>query len=593
MQNIPINPHVTPTECHTENSPNVTSGSSQFHSQLEDLKSLPVPYNELYHTLSSYNNIPIRILCDRIRKATTEIEAWLEAAKSALFGLEVEVKQDGVKAYKQDVNEIEMITSRFYPNVEMMLELNSKVGSKLDSHADQDQSNTDESAESKGPLLSTEELQQIVKAIHSSWLSLKAMLDEIRGIFAIAQTRREILTHMEDILVEIEQIGLVTDKLQEERSRQTSEAVGSEHGKTSSSLSNSISTHSTDTTMNTDTSKEKNRNTEVLAGIDSRIEALKPRVERLTMQVERLPSLDFKCDELQDQYDELLRLWDDAKTRREKIGDEIKEERWLAVFGQVAGQVESMMESLDRAIVHCKGLVDQIKVMVKDEVVPTAPIDRDHLYTIFKSFESKHKYYAPAVTKMLNMLENGIQNRATKNADAIQKHKDMKAKWEKLQGSLDLVELDLDGIEAMLDQLDASIPSSHIVTPPAQLPEKPLFAMRQSQIQSELKSPGPPVLFEPSPQDQEPQRGRQPFPSPVPSRSSAESSEPTSRTRNRSPPSGQPRQRPWSPTPSVASQSSMLSPSMFGSRRSFSRSPSRSPSRATSDKLRPWCPRLS
>jgi hypothetical protein len=345
-------------------------------------------------------------------------------------------------------------------------------------------------------------------------------------------------------------------------------------------------------TISSEATQSKQRNIEVLTLLDSRIELLEPVIQSLAAEIEAQSTGDTEKDGLLDQFRQLTRLWMDLKARREKIGEEIKEERWLGVFDQVAGQVESMMESMDRAIIHCKGLIDQIKNMVKEKIIPTAPIDRDHLYTIFKSFEAKHKYYAPAVNKMLNMLENGIESRMTRNVDVIQKHRAMKATWELLRGSLDRVELDLNDIESMLDILDASIPT-YISTPPAQLPEKPLFAMRKSQTQAEWKAPGPPTLFQPSHQTQQPQRGRRPPPaSSVSTYQNPTQSSLRSRTRSplnvATPP---PRHRPWSPAPSLGSMSSMLSPNMNTNYRAHSRSPSPTPSRANSDKLRPWCPR--
>ncbi|KAF8980183.1 hypothetical protein BGZ46_004556 [Entomortierella lignicola] len=496
----------------------------------------------------------------------------------AILDLQIEVKQGGSSG-KQDVTEIETIMNRFQPNIEMMPELRDKVGPMLELS---DDAHTEDSE----PYLTKEELQQTVKTTQSSWNVLKTMLDEVKGIFASAQARREILTHMENVLAEIEEIGLGIDKFQEERLRQSQDT--GRPTSTPSSPPFSLSTSSLD--ANIEDSQNKSRKNEALTNLDARIETLAPKIKSLTTQIDELPSIDIKSSEVQDQYQELLTLWDETKTRREKIGEELKEERWLAVFEQVAKQIESMMESMDRAIDHCKGLVDQIKLMVKQKEVPALPIDREHLYTIFKGFEAKHKYYAPAVNKMLNMLENGIESRTAKNNEAIEKHKAMKARWGQLQDRLDRVELDLDGIEEMLDILDASIPSQ-IPTPPTQLPEKPMFSMRRSQIQPEWKSPGPLNLFQPPEQDQQPQRGRRPFSHSTNLHSPTQFPKETPKVpRSRSPLNTKTRQRPWSPAPSISSQTSMLSPNLSSNFRSISPSPSRKPSYPTSDKPRPWCP---
>ncbi|KAG0356657.1 hypothetical protein BGZ54_000658 [Gamsiella multidivaricata] len=564
---------------------------SPYESHLENLKKLPVPYSDIYHVLTSYDTIPIDILSSRFRKAASDLTVWLETAKLAVLDLKVEAQQKSANG-KQDVSEIDMIMNRFHPNIEMMVELRDKVGPRLETSDTTQEQQLRGKNEAEEPALTGQELQHTTKTIQYGWGALKTMLDEVKGIFASAQTRRELLTQMENVLAEVENIELTMDRLQDERSRHVQGSSTTAEMPSSPPYSLSTSPLDTGVTSLEETQGRQQRSTDALADIDSQIESLTPRIGALTSQLDALTSKDPTQDELQDQYRELLGLWDDAKARREKIGDELKEERWLAVFEQVAGQVESMMESMDRAIVHCKGLVDQIKAMVREKVVPTAPIDRDHLYTIFKSFEAKHKYYAPAVNKMLNMLENGIDSRTTKNTEILQKHRIMKTKWDQLRDSLDQVELDLDSIEEMLDILDASIPS-HIPTPPAQLPERPLFAMRRSRTQSEWRSPEPPALFQPPQQAQQvqpvQQRGRRPLPLTSSLQSPAGSPNESLRARNRSPMNTQ-RHRPWSPVPSITSLPSMLSPNTYVNYRSLSRSPSRSPSRQTSDKPRPWCP---
>ncbi|KAH7051562.1 hypothetical protein BKA57DRAFT_457503 [Linnemannia elongata] len=564
---------------------------NSYLSQLDSLKRLPVPYGDLYHTLSAFDSTPIEDVGAIFRKAALDLIAWLETAEMTVYGLEMDVEQDGVSDGR-DVGEIDVMMNRFQPNISMLIELKDKIRPKLHTAATNSTlPSEDDDVLIEAPM-TDQELLETIQSVESSWSSLKAMVVKVKGILASLRTRGDHLTRMENVLGEIEEIGLKMDSFQEERTRCNPDMGTPKSVRSPPSPTLSHSSTTTETmTISSEVTQSKQRSTEMLTLLDSRIELLEPVIQSLTAEIEAQSNGDAEKDGLLDQFRQLTKLWVDLKTRREKIGEEIKEERWLGVFDQVAGQVESMMESLDRAIIHCKGLIDQIKNMVREKVIPTAPIDRDHLYTIFKSFEAKHKYYAPAVNKMLNMLENGIESRMTRNADVIQKHRAMKTTWEHLRGRLDRVELDLNDIESMLDILDASIPS-YMPTPPAQLPEKPLFAMRKSQPQAEWKAPGPPALFQPSHQTQQPQRGRRP----PPTTSASTYQNPTqsslrSRTRSPSNVAPTPRHRPWSPAPSFgSSMSSMLSPNMNTNYRAHNRSPSPTPSRANSDKPRPWCP---
>jgi len=520
----------------------------------------------------------------------------------ALFGLEMDVEQEGASD-KGDVGEIDVILHRFHPNIDMLLELKERIESRLVSGTIEDLMDTkldaNDTGHNEGELyipLTIQELCQTAEAIHSSWSSLNGMLDKVKGNLAAARVRGDLLSQIESILEEISDIDRGIDtfvaekgRIASESSSRSSPAATVPPSPTLSTLSLTSSIHSTGLVAHSGDSQAKQRNMEALAQLDSRVTLVLPRIEELGVQIDSLPSSEIALGgsdtkrDLRGCHQQIVARWDELKSRREKLGEDLKEEKWLAVFEQVAEQVESMMESMERAILHCQGLIDKIKNMVRDKVIPSAPIDRDHLFTIFKSFEAKHKYYAPAVNKMLGMLENGIDSRMTRNQDVIQKHRTMNQTWERLRGGLDRVEQELSGIENLLNILDGSIPSQ-LPTQPMQLPEKPLFSMRRSQNQATWNLPQHPLF---QPQQPQVQRGRKPAASPqspiIPSPGG----------RSKSPLNAPTGQRPWSPSSSssFSSFSPMLSPNMFTGFRSLSRSPSRSPSRANSDKPRPWCPR--
>ncbi|KAF9285651.1 hypothetical protein BGZ74_001429 [Mortierella antarctica] len=597
----------SPTPMSLEPSP-MTALYQSYRSQLENLKRLPVPYGDIYQALSSHETISLASLGSRFRSAAEALSRWLETAEMAVFGLEMDVEQEGASD-KGDVGEVDVILHRFHPNIDMLLELKERIENRLVSGTIEDLMDmkldiSDGGSEggrndNEGELyipLTIQELCQTAEAIHSSWSSLNGMLDKVKGNLAGARVRGDLLSHIENILEEINGIDRGIDAFVAEKGRIASESSSRSSpatppSPTLSTLSMTSSIQSMGVAHNGD-SQAKQRNLEALAQLDSRMTIVLPRIEELEAQIESLPTSetalggsDTKRD-LRGCQQQIVARWNELKARREKLGEELKEEKWLAVFEQVAGQVESMMESMERAILHCQGLIDKINNMVRDKVVPSAPIDRDHLFTIFKSFEAKHKYYAPAVNKMLGMLENGIESRMTRNQEVIQKHLTMNQKWGRLRGGLDRVEQDLSGIENLLNILDGSIPS-HLPTPPMQLPEKPLFSMRRSQNQATWNTPQHP-LFQPPQQPQQVQRGRKP----APSASVQSPSTSTPGGRSKSPLNTPTSQRPWSPASSnsFTSFSPMLSPNMFTGFRSLSRSPSRSPSRANSDKPRPWCP---
>ncbi|KAF9951575.1 hypothetical protein BGZ72_006933 [Mortierella alpina] len=538
MPTAPPSPdHSAPVEATAAAAASKNTLYQSYQSQIENLKRLPVPYSDIYHALSSHDTIPLTTLHERFSKAATDLTTWLESAEMAVFALELDVGQEGATD-KRDVGDMDVIMNRFQPNVDMLVELKEKIESRLKAATPAEQ----EEVESQQI---EQDLKQTAAGIKSSWTSLKQMLEKVKGDLAGARLRAELLTHMNNVLTDIEDICTSIDAYNNERSAMTSDEEGLLPSKAASSDAEA---------------QAKQRSLETLAQVDSRIELLISRIDFLDNRVGSLPTDEGSLgneskDALQSRYQQVLCRWDDLKFRRERVSEELKEDRWLEVFEQVSEQVESMMESMERAILHCQGLVEQIKGMVRQKIAPDAPIDRDHLYSIFKSFEAKHKYYTPAVNKMLDMLENGIESRMTRNMDVISRHQSMNLKWDKLQDGLEHVDRELDGVERWLDILD-DLRTPYLPKLPLKKQEPTGMAAKRAQNTNKpgwnsSATPSPVQQRQQQPRQQQHQRqqhasqvqrGRAP-----PSASLRSPSPSPGRSRTRSPNGDYYGYRPWSP----------------------------------------------
>src|SRR5690554_4560158 len=166
-----------------------------FHSQIENLKRLPVPYSDIYHALSSYDTFPLKTLHERFSSAATSLTTWLENAEMAVFALEMDVGQEGASD-KRDVGEMDIIMNRFQPNVDMLVELQEKVESRLKAltYAEQEEASAQKM---------DQDLKQTIQSIQSSWTSLKQMLEKVKGDLAGVRQRAELVTHMDSVLADI------------------------------------------------------------------------------------------------------------------------------------------------------------------------------------------------------------------------------------------------------------------------------------------------------------------------------------------------------------------------------------------------------
>ncbi|KAG0302557.1 hypothetical protein BGZ98_007400 [Dissophora globulifera] len=549
-----------------------TSLYQSYHSQIENLKRLPVPYSDIYHALSTYDSIPLKTIHERFRGASTDLTTWLETAEMAVFALEMDVGQEGATD-KRDVGEMDVIMNRFQPNIDMLVELKDKIDTRIKSTSFAER-------EEVAGLQIEQDLQQTTQSIKASWASLKQMLEKVKGDLAGARLRAELMTHMDNVLADIDDICVSIDGYNNERSALTSDEEGFLPSKGLPSEA---------------TAQAKQHSLETLAQVDSRIELLISRIDFLDNRVGSLPTDEAGLgndskDALQSKYQQVQCRWDDLKFRRERVSEELKDDKWLEAFEQVAEQVECMMDSIDRAVLHCQGLLDHIKLMVRQRVVPEAPIDRDHLYGIFKSFEAKHKYYTPAVNQMLEMLENGIESRTTRNMDVISRHQAMNVKWDRLEDGIERVDMELDDVERLLDILDNSR------TP--YLPKLPLKKPPQAQANAAKRaqaapkpgwnnSPTPPAAQQKKQQQQQQQQQQHRGRSTSSPRSAAS---PTyEQLTSSSSMDGYYDYRPWSPANSSSglSQSGLLVHAL-NNYRSLSPSPTREYSRS-----RPWCPSVS
>ncbi|KAF9080495.1 hypothetical protein BGX23_002086, partial [Mortierella sp. AD031] len=198
-----------------------------YHSQIENLKRLPIPYSDIYHALSAHETIPLRNLHERFCSAAANLTTWLETAEMAVFALELDVGQEGATD-KGDVGQMDVIMNRFQPNIDMLVELQERIESRV-------KAATAVELQDISPHQIEQDLQQTTQNIKSSWASLKQMLEKVKGDLAGARLRAELMTHMDNVLVDIEDICTSIDAYNNERSAMTSDEEGFLPSKTANS----------------------------------------------------------------------------------------------------------------------------------------------------------------------------------------------------------------------------------------------------------------------------------------------------------------------------------------------------------------------
>ncbi|TFL05139.1 hypothetical protein BDV98DRAFT_561537 [Pterulicium gracile] len=160
--------------------------------------------------------------------------------------------------------------------------------------------------------------------------------------------------------------------------------------------------------------------------------------------------------------EDLLSEWESVQEDSNVLREELKEDKWLTVFRTVTDQADGMMSSLEKAVNRCQEFIDQIRRredllpssfsqpflgnLSSDKATPTIEI-----YTsLQESFDAKKKHYMPATTKVLSIIDRGVQDRVTKNGETLRRHAESAQRWQKLRDRMARTENEMEQCRKIL-----------------------------------------------------------------------------------------------------------------------------------------------
>lgn len=136
------------------------------------------------------------------------------------------------------------------------------------------------------------------------------------------------------------------------------------------------------------------------------------------------------CLILEERRDALEAQWKKLEADAESLRRELGEDRWLLVFRNAGRQALKMCESVSRTM-------DKLKVAMRNgEQQTNAPAVAKKI----ESYEAKKTHYAPAIERVLAIIDRGVLDRLTVNGEILGLQSDMKRKWSALEA--DMRELD-------------------------------------------------------------------------------------------------------------------------------------------------------
>ncbi|KAI9303825.1 hypothetical protein BJ944DRAFT_250372 [Cunninghamella echinulata] len=427
---------------------------------LDKLDSQYLPDKEISTLLSQHNSLTVEEKADLLTTITSTISKWIETIHLQLFKLEQNVKQNN--ATSGDTHRVDNAVTKMNPIIDSLTD----IVELLDDMDDETIA------------LST---KAGITKIQSEWSGLQHFLSSVKQSFLAIDEEKKLRQLMDHVLIQIDDLSLLIFQYQEQRSNGKILTASS----TTASNTNSLLDFKDDITTTSNSSAPD----DILIDIDNRVGPLFNDVEKIyNRMVSDTPPTD-PTGVLAKRHRMVQERWEGLRVEIDELKVDLKEDRWLAVFKQVADQVEAMMDGLDKTVEQCQQMVQQVcewqgttttssssnqlsssssstTVTQQQQQYPvppkgilrsskshhsstsasstsssgsnsTPPIDHAKLRSIEKNFEAKYKYCTPLITKMLNMLGSGIAARVSENNATVARHEHMVQRWQKLKSVMD------------------------------------------------------------------------------------------------------------------------------------------------------------
>ncbi|KZT09987.1 uncharacterized protein LAESUDRAFT_645459 [Laetiporus sulphureus 93-53] len=157
---------------------------------------------------------------------------------------------------------------------------------------------------------------------------------------------------------------------------------------------------------------------------------------------------------------DMMAEWEALQQDIQVLRDELKEDKWLTVFRTVTDQANGMMSSLEKAVNNCQELVWRVQRHgIEEPISPSAstsslssekPLTYETFNAAVESYEARKKHYMSSTTKVLSILDKGVQDRVTKNGECLRRHAESTQRWKNLRERITRIDKELDAVRRML-----------------------------------------------------------------------------------------------------------------------------------------------
>jgi len=411
-----------------------TLGRASFTDQLSQLTLIKLP--EASSLSTSIEAIPTSTTAARaLNDAADQIRRWVQKASDVIAGLDAEDDVEWAAAGgREGVDEVDAAISRFETLVDVYVTAVEQLGSRDDIDS-----------------LTTNDFQAVVERMERitvDWAMIKTSLERVKEQVRLAMEWEELWNIvLGQIRENMDILNRHVFEMEERRHKNSLlESMESGHGIDIQALETIVeeapSRKAADAAANnrlsivgtlpgpttgpdkTHSSLEDSNLLSLFAQLQPLEISLEFAEPRLAQFLKRAKDIfPTGCEDLEQLWQSLQAKYTKLEADADSLRQELGEDRWVLMFRRAGSKTLKMCESVERSITKLRDELD-------DGTQHTNP---PILAQRIDNYEAKKQHYKPAIQRVLEIIDRGVQSRSTVNGEILRLQADLQRRWTELE----------------------------------------------------------------------------------------------------------------------------------------------------------------
>lgn len=423
-----------------------TLGRASFTDQISQLTSIKLP--EASSLSSSISSISTSVAAARaLNDAADQIRRWVQKASDVIGGLDAEDEVEWAAAGgREGVDEVDAAITRF----EQLIDVYVTAVEDLERRDDMSS-------------LTAKDLKAVVdrmERITVDWTKIKDSLERVKEQVRLALEWEELWNVvLGQIRENMDTLNRHVFEMEEHRHRNSLlESMEPGHGIDIQALETIV-----EEAPSRNPDAPSNNRMSIIGGLppsgqaeqvrgfqeETSLLSLFAQLQPLEISMEfARPRLSQFLERAKDIFptgcDDLETLWESLQTKYKKLEadadslrQELGEDRWVLMFRKAGSKTLKMCESVERSITKLRDELD-------DGTQHTNP---PILAQRIDNYEAKKQHYKPAIQRVLEIIDRGVQSRSTVNGEILRLQADLQRRWTELEAQTK-------GMDFALEQLN-------------------------------------------------------------------------------------------------------------------------------------------